>query len=151
MDLVLNENRDNHRRRLVSLITESDQIVLCSGWLKHAGLKSLLPAMKTAIERKNVEITVYSNSRHTEPKCVEALNELKGIRHIVVDADTKYLHTKLYYFASTTHYTAVIGSANITQGGLTQNDELSVELCGELGDESHRKLIVYLEKLSRYG
>lgn len=58
-----------------------------------------------------------------------------------------YLHSKLYYFETGETYTALIGSANITKGGLATNHELSVRFAGSIGDEKHRQLTSYIAAL----
>lgn len=57
------------------------------------------------------------------------------------------LHTKLYYFESDTRYAAIVGSANITEGGLVHNDELSTVHHGTVGDVQHKMFNDYLEHL----
>jgi HKD family nuclease len=147
MELLSNQGKRNHRKRIVDLISKSDEIILCSGWLSHPGLKKILPALITAKQDNHASITIYSNKKHTNQECIDSLGEFK---HIVVDDSIKYLHTKLYYFKSDSTYTALIGSVNLTLGGLINNDELSVEITGSIGDQNHSIISPILEHLNSY-
>ncbi|GAU08264.1 restriction endonuclease PLD domain-containing protein [Desulfoplanes formicivorans] len=148
MKLLSNLTKQNHRKRIVELISKSDHIVLCSGWMKRAGLKKILPALENAKQKNNAVITIYSNKKHTDEECIIALNDF---RHIVVDdIYSKYLHTKIYYFQAENNFNAIIGSANITHGGLVSNDELSVEISGLIGSKEHQDISSYLEQLEKY-
>jgi len=79
------------------------------------------------------------------------LLELPKVEHIVVnDSKQKYLHTKMFYFESGAKFTAIIGSANLTIGGLVQNEELSTEITGIIGSIEHSSIFKYLKRLSCY-
>lgn len=71
-----------------------------------------------------------------------------GLTHRMVGPHSRALHTKIYYFASGDAYTAVIGSANITKGGLRANEELSVTMRGTRGDSLFLDLQQYLATLA---
>ena len=148
INILDNSTNKNHRWRLSHLISGSDKIILCSGWMKYAGLKKLLKDIERSALNLDKEIIVYSNKSHTEKKCVEALSVLKNVKHVVVDdAIKKYLHSKIYYFESGAEFTAIIGSANITVGGLVKNEEVSIEISGQVGDEEYNKIMPYLSTL----
>ncbi|SDI94023.1 PLD-like domain-containing protein [Paraburkholderia steynii] len=109
------------------MLGEANRIVICSGWLKTAGVQLLLPELEAAVAR-NVNVTVYSNKppRKTEDETEEgailALQKL-GIEHIIVERQF-YLHAKICYVETGQRFHRVIGSANITIGGLRKNEEL---------------------------
>ena len=147
MKLVSNLNRKNHRNRIVELISKFDSMVLCSGWMKHAGLKKILPALKIAQKERNAQITIFSNIQHTDKGSISALSTFK---HVLVDEKAKYLHTKLYYFYNENDFVALIGSANITLGGLVSNDELSVEISGAISSQEHLQVASYMKNLESY-
>lgn len=146
MLLQLNANKNNHRKALAELIKGSEISVLCSGWLKHAGLKHILPAIDLALKNKS-QITIYSNKKHTDSAAIESLKSRESILHTIVDDSAKYLHSKIYYFESAGKYKAIIGSANITSGGLISNEELSVSLTGTIGDSQNNQIKKYLARL----
>lgn len=147
MELISNQGKRNHRKRIVDLISQSNEIILCSSWLNLEGLNKILPALRSAQQDNHASITIYSNKKHTNHECLDLLSEFN---HIVVDDSIKYLHTKLYYFQSDSKYIALIGSANLTLGGLVNNDELSVEVSGSIGDENYSRISPILERLNSY-
>jgi HKD family nuclease len=67
---------------------------------------------------------------------------------VIADNTRRYLHTKLYYFENGDSYTAMIGSANLTKGGLGCNEELSLVLNGSHGDAGHAQITQYLAELA---
>jgi HKD family nuclease len=141
-----NTKKKNHRKLLADLIEKSDRSVLCSGWLNLAGLVHLLPSIDHAIG-KGATVVIYSNKRHTDMDAAEELGKRALVRHYIADDKSRYLHTKLFYFESGEKYTAIVGSANITEGGLIKNEELSIEINGMIGDASQEKIQGYLESL----
>lgn len=147
MELLFNDkNEKNHLIKIKNLISEADKIMLCSGWIKIDGLDLISKDLGLAAQR-GAEITVISNSKHTKAKSIALLKKL-DVKHICVDHTHTYFHTKLYYFQSKSKYQAIIGSANLTEGALLSNEELSILIYGDLGDAQHKMLTPYLERLT---
>lgn len=148
MQIVINVRKStkSHLATLKKIIESSEEIVICSGWMKMCGLSELLPTMDIALTR-GASIRVYTNREHTESGCIEALAARKQIIHANVPKPT-YLHTKLYYGRQGSSYIAMIGSANVTAGGLWKNEELSQVVNGVVDDPLHSQLAPYLKTLS---
>jgi HKD family nuclease len=147
MLLQTNTEKYKHKHLLAELIKKSDLSILCSGWIKLPGLKDLLPAIDSALE-KGAKIIFYSNLEQTLDGVTEELASRSALTHHIVDDSKRALHTKIYYFETGERYTAVIGSANITKGGLNGNEELSVRLGGTKGDQLYHQLHQYLQNLA---
>ena len=148
MLLQLNANKDNHRKILAELIKRSETSVLCSGWLKHAELKHLLPAMDHALK-------INAKSQFTQIRNIlKRSNRISKIKRVNCPHSSwrqrQYPHSKIYHFESAGKYKAIIGSANITNGGLISNEELSVNLAGTIGDSQNNQ-IKYLARLKTVG
>ncbi|MCZ7719907.1 phospholipase D family protein [Pseudomonas aeruginosa] len=135
----------SHLEALRHLIADNDEIVICSGWMKMCGLSELLADIDRALSR-GATISVYTNHEHTETSCVSALAERSNLYHFNIPRPT-YLHTKLYFGRRDDTYRVIIGSANITSGGLWKNEELSQGRTGRLDDEFHSQIAEYLERL----
>lgn len=148
MRLIANVKKDtqSHLYELKQLLSMSDRIVICSGWMKANGLSLLLKDISAAI-RKGSQITVYTNHEHTEPRCIKSLSRMPGLKHFNVPKPI-YLHSKIYYGQKGDSYAAIVGSANITKGGLCTNEELSYLVSGKIGDDVHGQLALYLRRLS---
>ena len=147
MLLQTNTETYRHKHLLAELIKKSELSILCSGWIKLPGLKDLFPAIDSALEN-GAEIIVYSNLKQTLDGVAGELASRSGLTHHMVDDTRRALHTKIYYFETGEQYTAVIGSANITKGGLSGNEELSVRLAGTKGDQLYHQLQQYLQSLA---
>jgi HKD family nuclease len=145
--LQTNTETYRHQHLLAELIKKSDLSILCSGWIKLPGLKDLLPAIDSALEN-GAKIIVYSNLKQTLDGVAGELASRSALTHHMVDDTKRALHTKIYYFETGEQYTAVIGSANITKGGLSGNEELSVRLAGTKGDQLYHELQQYLQSLA---
>lgn len=149
MKLISNISNKNHRHRIVELIKSSDKIVLCSGWVDSKGLDKILPALKSASDRQT-DIKIYTNKKHTSKESILALSSISGLQHTIVDNEVKYLHSKIFYFTKGKSYTVIIGSANLTYGGLVRNDELSIETSGEIGSSEHKIIYDHIQALDSY-
>lgn len=147
MILQTNNGKRKHKHLLAALIRSSHLSILCSGWIKLPGLNELLPAIDSALAN-GAKIILYSNLEQTWKGVAEALSSRQGLTHHMVDGSIRALHTKIYYFETGDQYTAVIGSANITKGGLTSNEELSVQMNGVKGDQLYMQLQGYLQTLA---
>lgn len=147
MLLQTNSGKRKHVHLLSDLIKKSEVSILCSGWIKLPGLEALLPSIDAAIAN-GAAITVYSNLKDTKEGVVPALASRTGLIHRMVGPHSRALHTKIYYFESGDEYTAMIGSANITKGGLSANEELSVTMRGARGDPLFLELQQYLTTLA---
>ena len=148
MQLVRNQGRRNHRAVIAALLKSCNRAVLCSGWMKVEGVKALLPAIDCALSN-GATLTIYSSEKETLPDAAAAIPNRPGLHHLIVPNHGAYLHSKLYYFEQGAKYTALVGSANITYGGLVSNEELSIKFSGIVGDDKHRELVKYIDNLRK--
>lgn len=151
MKLIINKKNSkkyNHKSKLIELIKNSNKMILCTGWMDYKGLKKLMPSFEKALESNDPTIKIYSNKAHTDAQSIQLLEKVPAIEHIIIDnVESRYLHTKIYYFQFGEKFTAVIGSANITIGGLGRNEELSMEVFGDIDSKEHENIFQYLEHL----
>ena len=147
MRLITNADSEkrSHLHELTTLIRKSDEIVLSSGWMKACGLDLIVEDIRGAIER-GASVTIYSSQRETELDCFETLAGVSGVRHFTIGKI--YFHPKLYYGKAAESFVAILGSANITKGGLQSNEELSCLMEGPVKEESHAQIQGYLDRLS---
>jgi HKD family nuclease len=149
VEVISNHRGQNHLSVVTDLISRAEKIVICSGWIKQCGVDLLFEHLAAALGR-GTDITIFTNAENTARSCIPSLAILSALGHVVVPKKF-LLHTKLYYFESGTRYTAIVGSANITAGGLVRNDELSTLHHGTMGDAQHKMFNDYLEHLvARY-
>ncbi|MDF1878113.1 NgoFVII family restriction endonuclease [Sulfurimonas sp. SAG-AH-194-C20] len=146
MELVTNNGTKKHKHHIIELIKSSDRIIISSGWMKMDGLKKLKICLDIAV-KNNAKITIYSDHQNTKDGVREFLNTYKTIEHIITKKN-ETLHSKIYYFEQEKSFTTLIGSANITHGGLYSSDELSVKITGLIGDKNYLSIWKYLSDLS---
>lgn len=146
IELNLNSENQNHQNLLSSLIENSEESILCSGWLKVEGVKSIENAIKKAHEN-NFSVAIISNFAHTHKRATKLIGKWANVRHFMTKASARTLHSKVYYFRTGNGYTAIVGSANITEGGLVSSDEASLKVVGTVGDDFHGQLKSYLDGL----
>ena len=137
-----------HKVQLEKLLLKADRIIICSGWLLNDGIKLIENALKTAI-RNEATIIIYSSVKHTEKKELNKLKKYSNFTHKILAKSTGKVHTKLYYFKHGSTFTAIVGSANITKGGLQVNKELSIKIEDSIGSENYNELQSYIMSLDK--
>lgn len=137
-----------HEVELKKLLLIADKIILCSGWLLNDGVRLIEDALKTVIS-KNVPVLMYSSVKHTEKKEIKKLKKFSNFTHKTLSQETGKIHTKLYYFEHGSTFTAIVGSANITKGGLIMNKELSIKFEDLIGSENHSEILSYIKSLDK--
>lgn len=144
--LAHNSKPGNHLTLLASLIESSEESILCSGWIKPEGIRALRPSIEKALG-KNAKISIISNKAHTIGSSAKIIGRLTNVIHLMANKTHGTIHSKIYYFQTGASYNAIIGSANITKGGLSSSDELSVHLSGLVGDEIQKEIREYLDEM----
>lgn len=137
---------DNHLETIKDLAASSHKTILCSGWL-NTGIKEIIPSLETSIINNNAYVEIISNNKHTGSRAKNLISKVKKINHIIADNKHKYLHSKIYYFEMENTFSAIIGSANLTTGGLGDNEELSVLLNGNINSQEHKDIIEHIKRI----
>ncbi|MBI1780712.1 MAG: Helicase associated domain protein [Sphingobacteriales bacterium] len=123
MKLLSNNTIENHQFEIEQAIEFADEITICTAFLKYSGLKELL----RGINQKEFKTTFFvgTNFYQTEPS---ALKQLFNDGHtIYLNRDkTPTFHPKIFFFRKQEKVKFIIGSANLTSGGLITNIETSV-------------------------
>lgn len=119
-------------REITRLLTECSSCQIAVAWAT-TGFKffDLLKKHKAKIERMIVGTHFYQ----THPDFIEAFITHKNVHFI--KATDEVFHPKVYYFQmSSNHWECIIGSANLTRGGLEWNDEVAILVTDENCDSS---------------
>ncbi|MBO0324054.1 phospholipase D family protein [Muricauda sp. CAU 1633] len=103
---------------------KADEIWVAVALLNNSGLNLVLESLKKGCI-KNFLIGI---DLPTDPKALKKLYKLQFTSNfnVRIYTNTQYFHPKLYLSKNKTELTAVIGSANCTNGGLNSNVELSI-------------------------
>ncbi|MBE0463536.1 MAG: phospholipase D-like domain-containing protein [Halomonadaceae bacterium] len=147
IELNLNTENQNHQGLLSSLVENSEESVLCSGWLKIEGVRRLEPSIRKAVSKK-FSVSIISNVAHTQKRAAKLIKKWPSVQHFMTKQNARTLHSKIYYFRTGKKFTAIVGSANITEGGLVSSDEASLKISGTVEDDFHSEIKTYLDNLA---
>ena len=132
MNLTSNTTTENHLKIIKENFLTAEEIFIAVAFLKNSGLKRIETDIKNALERK-VKLTIITglDFYQTEPEALKKLQSLKKNYEnceilIHKQEANKTFHPKLYLFRNKNENFGIIGSANLTDGGLTRNCELSI-------------------------
>ena len=137
---------NNAERQMVSVLSpaieQSQDVRIAVAFVSRSGLALLKPALERALEtRSKLEFLVGLDMRTTEPQALEMLYELSQ-RHPNVAmycyaslGSAVIYHPKLYLLKANDDVTCIIGSSNLTVGGLRKNIEVNVVIDGTAFDE----------------
>ncbi|MBJ6801822.1 phospholipase D-like domain-containing protein [Geomonas propionica] len=142
----------SHEEVLAKAGTDAESIILCAAYWKPNGIRLIKSQLISALER-GVPVEIYAslNEWNTTPEALTELLDLvsqhRGAKLYLCEKKGSIFHTKVYYFRTSSKFTAIIGSANLTEGGLSKNDEASVVVKGGFDTAFHNELLVYLLEL----
>ena len=138
--LISNTPKSSHSQGLDKLISTANEVFIAVAFLKKSGLSNIISALKKAIDKGNKFTFIVG--RHfalTEPAALWQLFHLfKGTKSNLYLAELKanaVFHPKMYLFKSESNCNIIIGSANLTNGGLVNNYECSLSYtCKDVDD-----------------
>ncbi|MEA2859896.1 MAG: hypothetical protein QOC72_1935 [Methylobacteriaceae bacterium] len=126
------------QRRLTRYIEDYDEFHWAVAWGTYGTLAERLFAHRAKF--RNVTFGVAFSQ--TDPQIVDALVGLANGYVATRFAGGTY-HPKVYGFRSAKHVVAIIGSANFTRGGLSNNLEAAVALTGLVGDPALANVLAF--------
>lgn len=120
-----------------SELLESTKINIAVAFLRKSGIGQILKALDYALTQNNaqVEIIVGLDFKTTDYVALHTLEELRSEYsrfnyYCFGDKRDNFndliFHPKIYLFSATARYTSIVGSSNLTGGGLLSNFEINV-------------------------
>jgi len=130
---LIDNTESTHTETINQLISRADTLLIAVAFLKVSGLKLLVDELKKAVNRGcKVTMIVGQDFCITEPKALEDLFNIgkgnKGFNAYMLPQRKATYHPKMYLGIAREKATLVIGSANLTGGGLDSNIELSTAI-----------------------
>jgi HKD family nuclease len=107
-------------------------------WARENAVASLTPVLRQFLQAGgHVRITVGVGLQGTTQEALEALVDLESFGDIAVfvyhnEAPEETFHPKVYLFKSSDRARLIVGSNNLTDGGLASNIEASLEVHSEV-------------------
>ncbi len=146
---------ENQREPLGDLLEQelntADAFYAASAFLNSGGLGIIEPSLRRILEHEGeVSIVHGADFRVTDPDAVRSLATLKthyGTMSYFVHCDWSLLarqafHPKLYITtADYRRYCAIVGSSNLTSGGLRSNVEVNAVIRGDESEEPVRRCL----------
>lgn len=129
--LVANTGKADHSKSILDIIKNADEIYIAVAFLKRAGADLIAPLLEKRLAADaDVELFIGTDFFLTEPAALETFLALKH-RHpackiYLADRGTATFHPKAYVSRRGDGYRSLIGSANLTGGALSTNEELSL-------------------------
>ena len=126
-------------------LRDADEFRAASAFLNSGGLNYIMPEVRRILEGEgSVHLIHGADFRITDPQAVRSLVELSTqygemsyFVHFDWSLSTRHMfHPKLYITTSEyLRYCAIIGSSNLTRGGMVGNVEVNAIVRGECSDE----------------
>ena len=119
-------------------------------FVKRSGVDRIADSLGAFARRGHVRMTVGVDVLGTSVEGLESLlNCLGGYGEVWIFHNERgpTFHPKMYVFSNDTNAEVIIGSGNLTQGGLFENYEASIALTLNLADADDRALFTSLEAI----
>ncbi|MDV2449582.1 phospholipase D-like domain-containing protein [Xanthomonas hortorum] len=129
VELVVNGMQVAHADALLDSLKRAEHLDCMVAFAKASALKTLLKPLEKALKRGMTARFAIGLSFHlTEPAMLRKLMLLrkKYQLKLYLSATTATFHPKIYAFSDSGRSTVLVGSANLTSGGLADNYEASV-------------------------
>lgn len=137
-------NNKSLERTLIQLANKYEQISIAVAWAS-AGTKFFDALLSN--REKIAESTIGTHFYQTDPDVLRAFVESAQV-HFVMQPSGVF-HPKLYFFRTGSKWEAIIGSANMTNGAFTVNNEMNVHLTDK-DDADGSTLEQIINQLSEY-
>jgi HKD family nuclease len=126
IQLVTNNKIPTHSSVIKRLLANSDETIICVAFLKNSGLNSIINRLSG-----NCVFYVGTDYFITEPSALRKI--YKNHKIYLTKKEKTIFHPKIYYFRNGRNISIMIGSANLTGGGLENNFEVSALIQTEKG------------------
>lgn len=140
MMLLRNGPAGGHKEAIAELMDGATSISIAVAFLKTSGLQAIIEGLRERLcDGACVEVFVGTDFFHTDPEALRTLLDLSrtdpSLSIQLAKADPRStFHPKLYLGVGDRQARVVVGSANLTGGGLGGNEEVSVRCLLGLDD-----------------
>lgn len=129
VELILNMQQQVHGSAIVGLLKQAQQFECMVAFAKASAMRDLLAPLEAALARGiRARFAVGLSFHITEPAMLRKLFNLtkKYQMALYLSATNVTFHPKIYAVREQEQCRVIVGSANLTAGGLTDNYEASV-------------------------
>jgi HKD family nuclease len=125
MRLISNKKIDTHLTAISKLLDNADEVIFCVAFLKKSGLDSIIENLQNKVTK--CQFYIWTDFYLTEPTALRTLFKNGHEVYITKKERTTY-HPKIFYFRKGNSIDILVGSTNLTSGGLETNIEASIAL-----------------------
>jgi len=139
---------DNIKQNLLDVLNQTipkaKEIKFAVAFIKCSGFMLIEESINKCLTNgRNIEFLVGLDFRTTEPKILRLLKRLSNENPLIKCycfsdpsfRDTPVYHPKLYLLNDERNATIIMGSSNLTEGGLKDNVEVNAVITASLGEE----------------
>lgn len=120
---------------------------MATAWAKRSGLSRIATSIRGLRERGGIaEAVIGVDEGGASLEGLQLAAELFSPVHVFHDPGPRTFHPKLYIVESATEATAIVGSGNLTKGGLFTNYEAAVALDLDLASEDDAQTLSQLRE-----
>ncbi len=154
MQLITNNESQTHLSVIKSAFDTAEQVFIAVAFLKQSGLNELLPSIKKCLRRScTVTVVCGLDFALTEPTALHQLRKLfegtsSKLKLFSSAERNTIFHPKFFLFENVKYATVIIGSANLTRGGLVGNEECSLQVNTETTSEFFGQAKQYMMRLA---
>ena len=147
MKIVSNEETQTHLKEITKLLDNADEVIFCVAFLKNSGLQFLTEKLKTQV--KSCTFYIGTDFYLTEPIALRKLFQDGHTVYITKKERTTY-HPKIFYFKKDNEINVLIGSTNLTSGGLETNIEASFAITTTINSSIDNEFKQLLDSLQTH-
>src|SRR6266487_5566359 len=137
---------DNTTRSLASIlpptIEQAKEVKIAVAFVSQRGLATIEPAIQTVLDAGGyAEFLVGLDLQTTQPEALRRLYELSreaanvNVYCYAALSPSAIYHPKLYLIRAGDNVTSIVGSSNLTDGGLRKNYEVNALIIGDIHNE----------------
>jgi HKD family nuclease len=120
--------------------TKFNDLTVAVAWVKTSGLKLVEPWLRDFSAERVLDITVGVDQGGASEEGLQLLLDLTPDSYVAYTPSGGTFHPKIYRFAGDAGIHVIVGSSNLTRGGLISNYEASVALDLDYNDEHDMKV-----------
>ena len=141
--LIHNQGKANHADAINTHLAEARQLYICVAFMKLKGLNEIHSQLETSVSHGGSLIIIVSTDFFlTEPAALWRLLDLYKKYHSItaymVKSGEVTFHPKVYCAVKGRRVHMIVGSANLTTGGLGANFELSLLRSTDVNSQEYR-------------
>jgi HKD family nuclease len=122
--------------QLGRLMAKADDFHWAVAWATEMAFAEILLAHKKKIR----QLVIGTDFAQTSPALLRKLKTTKNV-HVMVGKGDVTFHPKVYCFVDGKKISAIVGSANFTNGGTNRNEESALLLEGSIEDQPLRDIL----------